>query len=171
MNKLYFFTATILNWIRVLDDDKLKDIIIDSLKFLKKEKRIQLFAFVIMPNHIHLVWQIGKTYYLSDVKRDFLKYTSQQIIKILRAENPALLEELKVNAADRIHQVWERNPLSVELVTDKVIEQKINYIHLNPVRANLCSQAHEYKYSSARFYYDGVDCFQLFENFKVPYVY
>ena len=159
MNKLYFFTATILNWIKVLDDDKLKDIIIDSLRFLIKEKRIRLFVYVIMPNHIHLIWQIREPHILPVVQRDFLKFTSQQIIKILRNENPAMLEQLKVNAADRKYQVWERNPLSVELVSDKVIEQKRDYIHLNPVRGKwkLCNKYYEYRYSSAGYYYDGTD--------------
>jgi len=103
---------------------------------------------------------------LHEVQRDFLKFTSQQIIKILRNENPALLEQLKVNAADRKYQVWERNPLSVELVSDKVIEQKRDYIHLNPVRDKwkLCDKPYEYRYSSAGYYYDGNDEFGLFAD-------
>jgi putative transposase len=94
------------------------------------------------------------------------RYTAQQIIKILRNENPGLLEKLRVNAADRKYQVWERNPLSVELISDGVIEQKFNYIHMNPVREKwkLCVLAHEYKYSSAGYYYDNTDEFGLFDN-------
>ncbi|HEY3252230.1 MAG TPA: transposase [Ignavibacteria bacterium] len=167
MNKLYFFTATVLNWIRVLKDDKLKDIIVNSLKFLIKGKRIRLFAFVIMPNHIHLIWQITEFHKLGDVQRDFLKFTAHQIKKSLKKENPALLEQLRVEAADRSYQIWERNPLSIELVSDGVIKQKFDYIHLNPVREKwkLCSSAHEYKYSSARYYYDGTDEFKLFNDY------
>lgn len=167
MNKLYFFTATILNWIKVLGDDRLKDIIIDSLKFLIREKRIRLYVYVIMPNHIHLIWQVMEPHILPDVQRDFLKFTSQQILKILRNENSVLLKKLLVNAADRKYQVWERNPLSVELVSDKVIEQKRDYIHLNPVREKwkLCNNPYEYRYSSAGYYYDGTDEFRMFAGF------
>jgi putative transposase len=53
-----FFTATILEWKRLLKPDKYKDIIISSLEFLVRNKRVQVNAFVIMDNHIHLIWQM-----------------------------------------------------------------------------------------------------------------
>jgi putative transposase len=144
----------------------MKDIIIESLKFLIKEKRVRLFVYVIMPNHIHLIWQIREPHILPYIQRDFLKFTSQQIIKILRKNNPELLEQLKVNAADRKYQVWEKNPLSVELVSEKVIQQKTDYIHLNPTngRWKLCNNTYEYIYSSAAYYFNGTDEFGLFED-------
>ncbi|HMK26158.1 MAG TPA: hypothetical protein VK483_09020 [Chitinophagaceae bacterium] len=52
-----YFTATNLEWKHLLKPDKYKNILIDSLRFLVKDKRIKLFAFVIMSNHIHLIWQ------------------------------------------------------------------------------------------------------------------
>jgi hypothetical protein len=51
-----FYTATILNWQHVLEDDKYKDIIVESLQFCVKENKVKMYAFVIMSNHIHLVW-------------------------------------------------------------------------------------------------------------------
>ena len=54
-----FFTATILEWKHLLRPDKYKNIIADSLNFLVKEKRVAVYGFVIMPNHMHLVWHIG----------------------------------------------------------------------------------------------------------------
>jgi putative transposase len=68
-----------------------------------------------------------------------------------------VLEHFKVDAADREYQVWERNPLSIELRTDKVYRQKLEYIHSNPVRAGMCKFQEEYKYSSALFYETGID--------------
>ncbi|MEA5428411.1 transposase [Arcicella lustrica] len=81
MNHHYvqFFTATILWWKPLLKPDKYKQIIIDSLKFLVENHRVKVYGFVIMPNHIHLVWKINENYLLKDVQRDFLKYTAQQI--------------------------------------------------------------------------------------------
>jgi REP element-mobilizing transposase RayT len=75
---IYFFTATILEWRKLLQDDDYKDIIINSLKYLVKDGRIKVHAYVIMPNHLHLVWKIVEPHILSDVQRDFLKFTAQK---------------------------------------------------------------------------------------------
>ena len=74
-NHPQYFTATILDWQHLLKPDKYKDIIIQSLNFLVKEKRIELNAFAIMSNHIHLIWQIQAGHKTENVQRDFLKYT------------------------------------------------------------------------------------------------
>jgi hypothetical protein len=86
-----------------------------------------------------------------------LKYTAQQIKHDLQLNDPELLKNFFVGAADRAYQFWERNPLSIELRNHAVYRQKLDYIHLNPVRAGLCKYPEEYLYSSARFYETGVD--------------
>ncbi len=58
LNKIYFFTATIHKWIPLLKEDSFKDIIISSLKFLKTKGLIRVYGFVIMPNHIHMIWEL-----------------------------------------------------------------------------------------------------------------
>ena len=78
-NYLQFFTATNLWWKKLLQPDKYKQIIIDSLKFLVENERVKVYGFVIMPNHIHIIWRIDENHKLEDVKRDFLKYTAQMI--------------------------------------------------------------------------------------------
>jgi putative transposase len=140
-----YFTATNLQWKKLLKPDKYKDIIIDSLRFLVDDKRIKLYAFVIMVNHIHLIWQMCPDSDPEAVQRDFLKYTAQKIKADLDKYHPAVLEHFRVDAKDRKYQFWERNPLSVELTTHKVFLQKLDYIHWNPVRAGLCSVPEEYK--------------------------
>ena len=133
---LYFFTATILEWKHLLKPDIYKDIIIESFNFLVKEKRVRIFAFVIMPNHIHIVWQIKENILKSNVQRDCLKYISQTIKRDLERNYPSVLKNFYVGAKDRKYQFWERDPLSVILVSQKVAEQKINYIHNNPLHPN-----------------------------------
>lgn len=147
-----FFTATNLEWKKLLKPDKYKDIIIESLRFLVKEKRIILYAFVIMDNHLHLIWQMQAGVSPESVQRDFLKYTAQQIKRDLQKNHPAVLAHFKVKAKDRRYQFWERNTLSIELSTEKVFQQKLNYIHNNPVSAGLCMQPEQYRYSSASLY-------------------
>ena len=147
-----FFTATILEWKYLLKPDKYKNIITDSLDFLVTEKRAAVYGFVIMPNHMHLIWHIAEGHKREDVQRDFLKYTAQQIKFDLIEQHPALLEKFKVGARDRTYQIWERNPLSISLFSKNVFLQKLDYIHNNPVNAGLCSLPEEYIYSSASFY-------------------
>jgi REP element-mobilizing transposase RayT len=95
---LQFFTATNLDWKKLLIPDKYKDIIIDSLRFLVKEKRIILYGFVIMDNHLHLIWQMQAGIKPADIQRDFLKYTAQKIKKDLQKNHPKVLSLFKVKA-------------------------------------------------------------------------
>ncbi len=151
INHLSFFTATILNWYHLLEDDKDKELIMNSLKYLVEKDKIILSAFVIMPNHIHLVWKIKNKLKLQNIQRDFLKFTAQSIKKDLLKNNSNILEKFYVGLKDREYQFWQRNPLTIELFTEKVTKQKIDYIHYNPVNEKwkLCKIPQEYKYSSA----------------------
>ncbi|MDQ3022606.1 MAG: transposase [Bacteroidota bacterium] len=151
IKNFYFFTATILEWKHILKPDKYKDVIIERFKFLISEKRVRIFAFVIMPNHFHTVWKINKLLEKFDFQRDTLKYTSQTILRDLKLLHPEIHKELYVGAKDRKYQLWERNSLSVPLLNQKFVEQKINYIHFNPVHPKwkLADEPQNYKYSSS----------------------
>ncbi|HEY0741547.1 MAG TPA: transposase [Chryseosolibacter sp.] len=147
-----FVTITCLGWKPVLATKTAKEIVVNSLRFLNKLNRIDVFAFCIMDNHMHLIWQLLNENKREDVQRDFLKYTSQRILKHLNATNPDFVAQLRVSANDRRYQVWKRNSLSIPLYSEYVLNQKLRYIHENPVAAGLCSYPEEYHYSSARFY-------------------
>jgi putative transposase len=82
----------------------------------------------------------------------------------LQQTNKELLEQFKVEAKDRMYQFWERNSLSFELRSSKVFNQKIEYIHYNPVKALLCISPEDYYYSSTKFYTTGVDDFGMLSN-------
>ena len=124
-----FFTVSIYKWIHVLKSDICKDIIIESLNFLVNNGKVKVYAFVIMPNHIHLIWQIQANFKLKDVQRDFLKYTGQQIKYWLKNNHPQFLEHFKVDLKDRKYQFWQNRALSVVLYNQQVFEQKLDYIH------------------------------------------
>ncbi len=147
-----FITVTCYKWKHVLKEDTYKEIITNSLSFLVRENRIKVHAFVIMNNHFHLIWQIQKGNKREDVQRNFLKFTAQQLLKRIRNENAILLQDLLVNLKDRKYQIWQRNSLSIELRSEQVYQQKLNYIHNNPVKSGISSLPEEYKYSSAKFY-------------------
>ena len=160
-----YFTASIRNWLPLLADDKYKTIITDSLHFLVENKRIELNAFVIMDNHIHLIWQPLPGHTLSSIQLSFMRFTAQQIKFALAIDNPALLEQCKVNKTDREYQIWKRKPLSIELSSEKVFLQKLEYIHYNPVKAGICTYPEVYHFSSALFYENGIDHFNMLTHY------
>lgn len=107
-----------------------------------------------MPNHIHLIWRIKELYKRSDVRRDFLKYTAQQIKFDLEKNHKNVLVFFEVNQKDRKYQIWERNPLSIDLYSREVLIQKLDYIHNNPIqkRWKLSDLPENYYFSSAKHY-------------------
>lgn len=169
MNPHYiqFFTATVLWWKKLLRPDKYKQLIVDSMRFLVEDKRVRIYGFVIMPNHLHLVWSINENHLREDVQRDFLKYTAQQIKFDLQKHHPQVLPYFEVNLKDRQYQFWERNPLSVDLYDRKVVEQKLVYIHNNPLQEkwNLVTHPGDYWYSSYRYYHTGIDDFGFLTHY------
>ena len=126
-----------------------------------ENKRIELNAFVVMDNHIHLIWQPLPGQSLSSIQLSFMKFTAQQIKFALAIDNPVLLEQCKVNKTDREYQIWKRKPLSIELGSEKIFLQKLEYSHYNPVKANICNYPEDYHFSSALFYENGLDHFKM----------
>jgi putative transposase len=156
-----FYTASILNHEFLLHEDNYKDIIISSLRYLVKNNKIKLYAFVIMSNHIHLIWQAFPGNNPDKIRHSFKKYTAQQMKFELIKNNKLYLKEFKVVRKDRIYQFWKRDALAVTLFNEKVFFQKMIYIHYNPVKAGLCKNPEDYKYSSAGYYHNGEDLFGM----------
>ena len=102
---------------------------------------------------------------LTSIQLSFMKFTAQQIKFALSDEKSALLEQCKVHKIDREYQVWKREPLSIELNSEKVFFQKLEYIHYNPVKAGICSLPEEYYFSSAKFYEIGIDNFNMLTHY------
>jgi REP element-mobilizing transposase RayT len=161
-----FFTATIYHWNHLLADADHKNIIVDCLKFLVLNKRIELNAFAIMSNHIHLIWQPSPGITASTIQASFMKYTAQQLKLSQLKKNAEGLSIFKVNRYDREYQIWKREPLSIELISEELFKQKLEYIHYNPVTAGLCEKPEDYLYSSAKFYLTGIDTFGILTHFS-----
>ncbi len=96
-----FFTATNLEWKNLLQVDKYKDIVIDSMRFIVKDKRVIIYGFVIMQNHIHIIWQMQAGVKRENVQRDFLKHTAQKMQEDMIRNKSKDLSEYLVNAKNR----------------------------------------------------------------------
>lgn len=153
-DKLYFITATILNWNHLLINDLYKDMLTKEWQHRVQLGHIKIYAFVIMPNHYHAIINTPSPAIPADIQRDIHKWVSRQIINDLTITAPQELEKCRVNAKDRKYQIWERNALPVVLYTPDVIAQKLKYIHENPLQEHwkLVDTPEKYKYSSSGFY-------------------
>ena len=96
-----FYTASIKGWYKLLEHDQYKDIVVNSLHFMVEDKRIKHYAFVIMPDHVHLIWQLQPLMNPQGVQREFLKYTAQRIKHDLYKNHPELLAHFESDANDR----------------------------------------------------------------------
>ena len=158
-----FFTATIQEWKHLLKEDIYKNIIVDALRFLVKEEKVTINGFVIMSNHLHIIWQSKGNNSIQKIQNSFIKHTSKEFKKQLGKDDN--LKAYEVNAIDRKYNFWQRDSLNIELFTAAVFNQKLNYIHYNPVKAGLYNLPEEYYFSSALFYEKGIDNFGFIEHY------
>jgi len=154
LNTVYFYTVAIVNWIPLINTDRFKHIIMDSLIYLTRRNKLKIYGFVIMPNHIHIIWENialnGKEMpYIS-----FMKFTGHKFLEELRKSNDLFLNNFSIPGDDRKPQFWQKNGLSKIMNNKDVLEQKLNYMHLNPLQAhwNLAPDPNEYYFSSCSFY-------------------
>jgi REP element-mobilizing transposase RayT len=119
-----------------------------------------------MSNHIHLIWQVRGDRSPSEVQKSLLENISKQIKKDLSIYHLEVLKIFESTQKDRSYHFWKRRPLSIELFTPEVFDQKLDYIHMNPVHAGLCEYPEQYNYSSARYYYQGLDEWNMLSHYN-----
>ncbi len=166
MGKVYFYTATINNWMQLLADDEPKQIIIDSLKYLSDLEKINVYGLVIMPNHIHLIWQTLELNGKETAQGSLMKHTAHAFKKYIKAAKPNELKLYEVEAANKNYEFWQRDSLAFELNNRTTALQKLNYIHQNPLAKHwrLADEPLAYAYSSAQFYENGKNDFGFLKN-------
>lgn len=164
LNKIYFFTATIHKWQPLLEPTENKALLAGYLKELSEKRLIKVYAFVIMPTHVHFIWEQLNRNGKETAQGSFLKHTAHEYLKMLKAQGFSWKYE--ANMANKKHEIWQRDSLSVEIYSRKVAEQKLNYIHANPVRGKwkLARDDLDYYYSSARYYETGYDQFGFLKD-------
>ena len=135
-------------------EDRYKNVIISSLEYLSSEGKIDVYTFVIMPNHIHLIWKTNELNGKETAQGSFLKYTAHEFRKMLLKDNKEELSLYKADAENKKHEFWQRGSLAVPLYTRSVAFQKLKYIHTNPLAEHwqLVKDPCDYRYSSARYY-------------------
>jgi len=151
---------TVLSWIDVFTRQENRRIIIDSLRYCIKEKGLNVYAYCLMSNHLHMIVNSNEPYELKDTIRDFKKYTAkknmEQIIKGNESRREWMMETFKKAAKKskkyKNFKFWKSGNHALELYSEKFKWKKVNYIHHNPVKAGLVNKAEDWRYSSAENY-------------------
>ena len=162
-DELHYATFQIVRWIDIFTRQVYRDIVIDSLLFCQQNKGLEIYAFVVMSNHIHLLIRsdMGK---LSDTIKEFKSFTAKKILEAVNAESESRREWIlnlfefsaKQHKRNENYQVWTHENHAEIVYDNQFMDSKINYIHENPVRAGIVEKAEDYLYSSAR-NYSGLD--------------
>lgn len=153
----HFVTFTVVGWVDVFSREYYKEIMIDSLRFCQQNKGLRLHAWVIMTNHVHLIMS-SNTNKIEFLVRDIKKFTSKKMIHAIEENDK---ESRKVwmlnmfayaghnNNNNKDFQFWKQDYHPIELNTPELMQQRLEYLHNNPVKSGLVWEAWHYKYSSA----------------------
>lgn len=162
--EIYFVTDTVVDWVDIFTRPGYKHIIIESLQYCRKEKGLDIFGWVLMSDHLHMIIGSSGENKVSDIMRDFKKFTSKKIIKILQEDIQESRRNWMLNrfeyAGKNDHKVknykfWQDGNDAQLLFTQEYFIQKLNYIHNNPVTAEIVNNPEDYRYSSAIDYAGG----------------
>lgn len=156
----YFISFAIVNWIDVFTREEYFSEVIASLEYCRKEKGMEIYGYCIMPSHIHLIFRssLGDP---SGLIRDFKGFTSRKILKTIEEHPQESRKEWMLwmferaglkNSNVKHRQFWQQHNQPIIIYSLKVFEQKLNYIHQNPVESGFVTDPIDWKYSSARNY-------------------
>jgi putative transposase len=152
----FFVTTTCHKFLPLLEDDECKKILYDAMKFVNEKYVCEIISYVWMPNHIHFICYFKVENKLIEYMRDFKKYTSIKIRDyIFESNNQELIDSIQFVHRKQKIKIWQDRFHDFHLTKEKTLLQKLNYIHSNPVRKELCSSVWEYEDSSAAFYING----------------
>ncbi|KAA6302577.1 MAG: hypothetical protein EZS26_001084 [Candidatus Ordinivivax streblomastigis] len=158
-DELHYVTFQIVRWVDLFTRQIYRDIVIDSLHFCQQHKGFEICAFVIMSNHIHLLIRSDREK-LSGTICEFKSFTAKKMLEAMQTEAESRREWMlnlfefsaKQHKRNEQYQLWTHENHAEIIYSNKFIDQKINYIHDNPVRAGIVEHPEDYLYSSARNY-------------------
>ena len=164
--QVYFWTSVIKDWKHLLGSDDVKMIMVESFQWLMKRELVYIYGYVIMPNHIHVLWEQLKMNGKETPKESFEKYTGHMFLRQLNI-NKESLREYATEQSDRNYIFWQRDPLAILITNRKMAAEKIDYMHYNPLQPHwqLCKDPVEYRFSSAKFYETAEDEFKILTHY------
>ena len=159
---IFFITFAVVQWIDVFTRREYADIVIESMHYCIQHKALKVHAWCIMSNHVHLIVSTNDN--LSDILRDFKKFTSKAIIEAIKNNDTESRKNWMLwifkkagekNSRNQDYQFWVQDNHPIQLQTIDFTLSKLNYLHNNPVKAGMVEKPEDYLLSSAKYYYSG----------------
>ena len=150
-NPAYYLTSVSHNRLPIFQKDEIKQIVANAFDEARKSAGIMIFAYVIMTDHTHVLSDNARE--MKDVLRFLNGISAKRIIDHLKENGyESSLAKLRIQERDNRHKhsVYEHHPNAIRITGEDAFMQKVNYIHLNPIRAGLVDHPDEYLYSSSR---------------------
>ena len=159
-DKAYFITMTTVGWIDVFTRKNHKQTIVESLKYCQDNKGLEIYGWVLMHSHLHMICRALDGFNLSDILRDFKKFTSKKIVSQIEDEPesrrewllPLLQKYCEHLKRNQSYKLWQDGNHAKVIYTPTFFYEKLNYIHQNPVQEMIVEKPEDYLYSSARNY-------------------
>jgi putative transposase len=158
--KLYFMSFSVVYWLDIFIRKEYKDVVLESIRYCQREKGLEVYSWCIMTSHIHMIiGSHGKP--MQDIMRDFKSFTSTTLKDKIHGNFQESRREWllwmmeragKLNKHNGVFQFWQEGNHPSELYDNVVMQQKLDYIHNNPVEGGFVDKVEEYLYSSARDY-------------------
>ena len=153
---LFFVTLTVVGWIDLFTRHDYAEAFLDSLRFCIKRKGLRVYAFCIMPSHIHLIADVDDGLLLSDVLRDLKSFTAKRLFELVEAHPQESRREWLLfllryygKPHKQAFKLWQEGSHPLDLTSHGWVAEKLEYLHQNPVKARLVDEAHHYPFSSA----------------------
>jgi putative transposase len=153
----YFVTLTAVGWIDIFTRQLYVEEIIKNLKFCQANKDLEIFEYVVMPSHIHMICR-RKEGFLSDLLGEFKSFTAKEILKLIQANLQESRKEWLMYmfnffankySQNANYMFWQKTSYPIEIFSKEMMEQKSTYIRYNPVVAGIVIEPEYYLYSSA----------------------
>jgi REP element-mobilizing transposase RayT len=160
-DKLYFISFAVVNWIDVFVRKEYKDILIEGWKYCQQHKGLEIYGWIIMPSHVHMIIS-SKENKLEDIVRDMKSHTSTKMKKEIKnyvgeSRREWMLQMMekagKENGNNNDWQFWQQHNKPIQIMNIEMFHETLDYIHNNPVEAGFVEKTEDWLYSSARNFY------------------
>jgi REP element-mobilizing transposase RayT len=153
---LFFVTLTVAGWVDVFSRRQYADIVIGALQYCQAYKGLEIYGYVLMTNHLHLLaaQQQGE---LNKVLGHFKSYTGKEILRSIEEQPESRREWMlmvfryhaRYKSNYKTYYFWQETNHAIDCYSWQLAVQKLDYMHENPVRAGYVAQPQDWLYSSA----------------------
>lgn len=162
---IYFVSFATVFWIDVFIREIYFEKVTEALEYCRKNRGMKIYGYCIMPSHIHLLFKAEQSD-PAELIRDLKHFTATSLIRLIKNNQQESRKEWLLWMFERAgkrsskvtkYQFWQHHDQPIEIHSDKFFDEKLDYIHQNPVVSGFVSELQDWKYSSEKNYWQAID--------------